>query len=728
MILKMERDMDSTANASDTSDTDLVTQSLSGNREAFGQIVARYQTLICSLAYSGTGSLSQSEDLAQETFLAAFKQLASLREPQKLRSWLCSIARNLIHDTLKKQGHEPSHAAQPLDEIHEPPAPEPHPREATISREEQAILWQAVERVPEIYREPLILFYREHKSIETVARQLDLTEDTVKQRLSRGRKLLHEQVMAFVEGALERTSPSQVFTLGVLALLPVMTFPAKALAFGVAGKGVAAAKGAAVGVTFGAVFTLLMGYVLGIFLGVLGGYIAYRLSLKSARTPRERASIYRYVKIITVGVVLFYTGFSVLNDFPAGYREKHPGLFAAMGTAVALGYGVFIYVIVFRQKRKFAALREEEQRLHPELFPDTEKTLPSVLEYRSRMTFLGLPLVHIRLNCEQWERDLDRGWGWDWGWGQKTKPAIGWIAIGDRAWGILFACGGFAVGGISMGGMSAGIISVGGGSLGLLALGGFAFGAVAMGGAAFGWVASGGLAVGLHAVMGGLAFAPNRDASWEFFLRHGHLLLHFNNWWHIALFFAIICAPILMVILIKSWLRRKALKIPTMNKIAKHLILALAAIVLLTILPRVVAASGPNTDANAPKPQAVAASRVPGNWEGTLNAGAMKFRIQVRVKKTAGGKLKGTLVCPEQSPKPVPLTACNETATGATFAINVGGVAARFKGSFNADGSLLTGQWKQNGQTIPLELKRQPESPKPSVRPQTPRAGGETQS
>ena len=74
-------------------DLDLVARSLAGDRNAFGEIVARYQSLVCSLAYSATGSLSQSEDLAQDTFLAAWKQLAALREPAKLRSWLCGIAR-----------------------------------------------------------------------------------------------------------------------------------------------------------------------------------------------------------------------------------------------------------------------------------------------------------------------------------------------------------------------------------------------------------------------------------------------------------------------------------------------------------------------------------------------------------------------------------------------------------------------------------------------------------
>src|SRR5438094_8828874 len=123
-----------------STDSELVTQSLAGNRDAFGWIVARYQSMLCALAYSATGSLSESEDLAQETFVAAWKQLADLREPEKLRSWLCRISRNLTYDALRRQGREPIHKAEPLEEIQESPAPEPLPSDYTISREEEPIL------------------------------------------------------------------------------------------------------------------------------------------------------------------------------------------------------------------------------------------------------------------------------------------------------------------------------------------------------------------------------------------------------------------------------------------------------------------------------------------------------------------------------------------------------------------------------------------------------------
>jgi RNA polymerase sigma factor (sigma-70 family) len=113
-------------------DVELVGESLSGNRDAFGQIVARYQSLVCSLAFSATGSLSQSEDLAQETFVTAWKKLSELREPEKLRAWLCGIARNLINNFLRKQGREPSHRAKSLEEISESHSPEPLPAEQAI--------------------------------------------------------------------------------------------------------------------------------------------------------------------------------------------------------------------------------------------------------------------------------------------------------------------------------------------------------------------------------------------------------------------------------------------------------------------------------------------------------------------------------------------------------------------------------------------------------------------
>src|SRR5215510_11430009 len=70
------------------SDEQLWRLSCEGDREAFTRIVERYQSLICSLAYSACGALGTSEDMAQETFITAWRRLGDVREPSKLRQWI----------------------------------------------------------------------------------------------------------------------------------------------------------------------------------------------------------------------------------------------------------------------------------------------------------------------------------------------------------------------------------------------------------------------------------------------------------------------------------------------------------------------------------------------------------------------------------------------------------------------------------------------------------------
>jgi zinc protease len=97
------------------------------------------------------------------------------------------------------------------------------PAAQTITREEETLLWRTLAGMPENYREPLVLFYREEKSVAEVALKLDLTEDTVKQRLFRGRAMLREEMTALVESTLTRTKPGSAFTVGVLVALPMVS-------------------------------------------------------------------------------------------------------------------------------------------------------------------------------------------------------------------------------------------------------------------------------------------------------------------------------------------------------------------------------------------------------------------------------------------------------------------------------------------------------------------------
>jgi len=503
-------------------DAELVAASLSGNRDAFGQIVARYQSLICSLAYSATGSVGTSEDLAQETFITAWKNLRHLREQHKLRGWLCGIARNLINRSLHRDGREPVYSAEPLEAVTESASDEALPHDQMISKEEEAILWRALERLPESYREPLVLFYREHQSIETVAAALELSEDAVKQRLSRGRKLLAEEVAAFVEGALARTNPGKAFTLGVIAALPVtLATSAKAAALGATvAKGGAVAKGTTT--------SSLLAAILGPVLIFCGSYVGYRISVEEARTDEEREIIRSYYRRIGICVAVIFAAYAA----PTFWLCRNANDYALLANLWFCGLMVIYFVTLFGFS--LGSLRKERQSCSRLLDSEYAGKFPEpAFEYRSRLAPLGLPLVHVRIG-DRFE--------------MLKGPVKAWIAVGNVAVGGLFAFGGIVVAPFSIGFCALGVVPFGAIAIGLIALGASAAGVWAFGAVAVGWQAFGEWAVGWNAAAGGVALAHdfalgriaraaqvNRDIVWEFmksnpFFHYAMHLVNYSAW------------------------------------------------------------------------------------------------------------------------------------------------------------------------------------------------------
>ncbi len=522
-------------------DTELVSLSLAGSREAFGRIVEQYQSLICSLAYSTTGSLTQSEDLAQETFVIAWKQLRQLREPAKLRSWLCSIARSVISGAIRRQTREPAHGAETLDAIHESPAHGPIPSEHVVNREEEAILWRSLEQIPDLYREPLVLFYREQQSVAAVAEQLELSEDAVKQRLSRGRKLLTDEVTAFVEGTLARTNPGKAFTLGVLGALPVLGTSAKA-----AGIGAAAAKGGATAKA--AAGAGLLGVFFAPVIGILAGVLGTKISIDSAQSPRERQFKIKMAWISWSLMLAFNVLLTGGIFFAKPYWKIHPAFLAWAIIGVAFGYGVLIlWLALWTLSRQRRIALEEAARLSAGVVSSGTRSI----EYRSPWTLFGWPLIHIHFG----------------GAGGQRATAKGWIACGNVAYGILFACGGRAMGAVSTGGIAVGGIAIGGCSLGLLTYGGMAFGLFATGGLAAGYMACGGAAIAWlaacgraavahHFALGGAALAQHaNDAAAQAFAQNNVLLSHALLFVNLSVLLS--CLPMIPILFWRKQVRQQ---------------------------------------------------------------------------------------------------------------------------------------------------------------------------
>lgn len=265
--------MNSVSTRATTDDAALVAASCAGGIDAFGRLVERYQSLVCAVAYSKTGDRLLSEDIGQETFLTAWNKLDTVQEPDKLRSWLCSIARNLSSKAVRVRKRERLSDSETLDRNADATL---GPLASAINKERESTVWQALEDLPDNYREPLVLFYREDKSIKQVALGLGLSEDTAKQRLSRGRQALKEGVSNLVEQTLQSSRPSKAFTAAVLGLVGAVAAPGSAAAAQTAAANSSASAGSSA--VLGSSKLLWAGLAVAALLALVVGVVVTRSS------------------------------------------------------------------------------------------------------------------------------------------------------------------------------------------------------------------------------------------------------------------------------------------------------------------------------------------------------------------------------------------------------------------------------------------------------------------
>ncbi|MDP5151356.1 RNA polymerase sigma factor [Rheinheimera baltica] len=471
----------------DYNDAALVMASLGGNRAAFSEIVTRYQNLLCSLAYSSVGDLKHSEDIAQEAFVEAWKKLNTLCEPEKLKSWLCGIVRFKVSHFRRKELKQPVNDADDIVEHGGSYLDQSELEGEAISAQQQSLLWQTLEKLPETYREPLILFYREQCSVESVAEQLDLSEDTVKQRLSRGRKLLQSAMITFVEDTLSKTKQGTGFALSVLAAINVISPPAKATALSAG-----AVKTGSLIKWSGLLVTLAS------LSGLVSSFFGVRAALDQSRTQRERSNVILTTSLF-FGVAIIY----VLGMFGLTHiAENHYAdaiVYAVASQALVLAFVASYIILMLRVLKGNPKLRALEREVNPQAFlSDADQIGAKQREYKSRFCLAGAPLFHFRFGTAE----------------QGDKPVFGWVAGGDQAYGLLFAWGGLAIAPISVGIVSVGVISIGAVGVGLLGIGTIGIGLITLGASAIGYKAYASFsALGWDSAFSGVGFSIAKEAA-----------------------------------------------------------------------------------------------------------------------------------------------------------------------------------------------------------------------
>lgn len=154
---------------------------------AFGLLVRRYQRPAYAVALSVVGKHEDAEDAAQEAFLVALQRLEECRNPDRFGGWLLTIVRNRSKNLIRRE------SLRDTDEV--PPGTQskvPTPDRVTETAELRGLLEEAMEDLPEVQREIVMLHDLEGWKHREIAERLDLPPGTVRSHLHFARKALRK--------------------------------------------------------------------------------------------------------------------------------------------------------------------------------------------------------------------------------------------------------------------------------------------------------------------------------------------------------------------------------------------------------------------------------------------------------------------------------------------------------------------------------------------------------
>jgi len=180
-----------------STDEELVARSMGGDLDSFNQLVLRWERPIYALAYRVIGREEDARDVAQETFLRAFRALKGFKGQAKFSSWLYRITLNLCRDWIRRERRTPVvQAPEGIDVIEL--AGESSPSETIeelVSRHELGrAVGKAMAQLPEEQRTAIILKEYHGLTFQEIADLLDCPLSTVKTRLYQGLTVLRKQL------------------------------------------------------------------------------------------------------------------------------------------------------------------------------------------------------------------------------------------------------------------------------------------------------------------------------------------------------------------------------------------------------------------------------------------------------------------------------------------------------------------------------------------------------
>ena len=275
-----------------------------GDRDAFVRLVDAHANVVTRIALAIVRDLHASQDIAQEVFLVAWKDLRKLRNPESFLPWMRQVTRNRAHSWLREKKLEVSDRDTDaiLAAAVDPrlTAPEVFERE-----EQQRIVGEVIGLLPDDAREVITLYYSERRSVKQVADLLGLSEVVVKKRISRARERIREDLLERFGETLRRTAPGVAFTTAVAASLTV------------AGPSASAATAVGASSKLAGSSKLLLFFVSalpGALLGSAAVLFGMRQNLKAAVDDEERRRLKRFGTVGVFACVTAACGFALAGQ------------------------------------------------------------------------------------------------------------------------------------------------------------------------------------------------------------------------------------------------------------------------------------------------------------------------------------------------------------------------------------------------------------------------------
>ena len=175
------------------SDEQLVEDAVAGDKDSFGLLVERYWAMAVAIAYGTLMDPAEAEDVAQESFILAFSQLHKLRDRSRFAGWLGKIVRRKSIDRIRKKARTRTVSISDIPE-HEYLSISPAATNPGLTEQQQGFVRKAVRRLPEKFRQVVLMRFIGNLSTAEIARQLGRKPVTVRVWLHRAYKKLRDEL------------------------------------------------------------------------------------------------------------------------------------------------------------------------------------------------------------------------------------------------------------------------------------------------------------------------------------------------------------------------------------------------------------------------------------------------------------------------------------------------------------------------------------------------------